>query len=254
MPVALAEKGAAPADPDLAPMAPAWEPPPVLLPPLAVLPAVLNPGTAVAQSGIDALLAWFEQERQIAPAASLAITSIGGGPGDAAQAAVTLARSYAGRGRRTIVIDACPGNSWFPVIGGAGSGPGLSDLVSGKADFTRVIARDQRSTAHILRFGGDNSIQGRNLIAERLGAVLAALGQSYDTVVIHCGEAVQETPALIRASGATIFLAPATRLADVTAAIAALRAAGYARVAHAVIGQTATPATAVNFPQFAATA
>ena len=125
--------------------------------------------------------------------------------------------------------------------------------MSGNADFTRVIARDSRSTAHILRYGGDTSSQGRTLIAERLGAVLAALGQSYDTVVIHCGEAIQETPAMIRPSGAAIFLAPATRIADVTSAIAALRGTGYARVAHAVIGQTASPAAA-GFPHIAVSA
>jgi polysaccharide biosynthesis transport protein len=219
-----------------------WQAPPVPQPALVMLPAVRGLDSMPSPEAVAAILAWFETEKQARPAASLAVTSLGGGPGDTSVAAVALARALAAMNRRVIVADLARNGSWLQQICGSAEGPGLSDLVTGAADFTKVINRDQRSAAHLLRFGTDRSDRAQGLVRERLAPVLSALAQAYDTVIVHLGEAAPETPSLVHECAAALLLAPATRLSDVTAALAGLRKKGFAAAQHVLIGPPAAEA------------
>jgi len=101
-----ATSGVAPVAPAIAHEAPAqvaqasWQPPPVTQPALAVLPAVLSPAALVATSSLEPVAAWFGAEIRKPVPPSLAVTSMGAGPGDAASAALALGRLYADRGKR----------------------------------------------------------------------------------------------------------------------------------------------------------
>jgi uncharacterized protein involved in exopolysaccharide biosynthesis/Mrp family chromosome partitioning ATPase len=216
-----------------------WQPPPVAPQPIAALPLVLSAGSTAPGTEVNRVITWFDDVRSGLASPSLAITSLGGGRGDAASLALACARVQAARGKRTVVVDLVGDNGWFMQISGAPAGPGLADLVIGAADFTKVIVRDRHSAAHVLRYGQDYSGRASAVLADRLKPVLQALGQSYDAVLVNCGEAAPATPSLIRACGATVFMAPSHRAADVASAIATLKATGYAAMAHVQI----TPAT-----------
>ena len=75
------------------------------------------------------------------------------------------------------------------MLFGLAAGPGFVDLLAGTTDFTKVIARDPLSNAHLLRFGLERNEEMVSLMDQRTDAVLSALGNIYDIVVIHCGEA-----------------------------------------------------------------
>jgi uncharacterized protein involved in exopolysaccharide biosynthesis/Mrp family chromosome partitioning ATPase len=220
----------------VAPPPAGWQPPPVPQPPLAVFPAATAPGAVPPLAAIDVTLAWFRQQLQGRAGGSLAIVSLGGNTADCPSAALALARSLAGRGSRVIVVDLAADGAPLQQASGAGDGPGIADLVTGGADFTKVISRDAQSAAHVLRYGHDFTLQARGLLPERFPPVLAALNQSYETVIVNLGEAAADTPQLLRMAQAALLLAPPTRLGDVTKALAALRSSGYAAVQHLLIG------------------
>jgi polysaccharide biosynthesis transport protein len=224
------------------------QPTPVPEPALAVLPAARNPHAGPAAGAVAPIVSWFMAETPAHGAASLAITSLGGGPGDTSVAAVGLARALAARERRVIIVDLSGGGSWLQQLCGAADGPGLADLVTGAADFTKVIIRDSHSSVHLLRFGADHSDRARGQVRERLTAVLAALARSYETIVVHLGEAGAETPAMVRLCGAAVVLAPATRLSDVTVALAALRRSGFRAGRHVLIGPPSVEAASDAAP------
>ena len=226
----------------------AWQPPPVPPQPIAFLAAATAPDSLASSSGFARMVDWFEQQRAGLANPSLAISAFGGEQGEAASAAVAVARHLASRGKRVIVVDVSAANTGFAGAMGVEPGPGLTDLIVGVADFTRVIVRDQQSTAHVLRYGQTRNAQAATMLGERFKPVMQALAQAYETVIVHCGEAVAATPVLIRSCGATIFLAPAHRSPDVASAIAVLKATGYPTTAFVQIVQ---PAAAPSVSEFA---
>ena len=238
-----------PSQPQVAimPQAPAVEvplpvpaPAPVLTP-LATIPkapqqasqAVEN--TAVSEA-VSALLAWVISARNAKGASQFAITSVGGGQGDAALTSVALARSMARSRLRVLVADLSGDDSWLNSLCGVSQGPGLTDLLMGAADFTKVISRDTKSTAHIVRFGMDHSSQALELLNQQLSSMLAALTRSYEVIVINAGEAKQSTPVLLHMCHAAILLAPAPRLAEASAAVQTLLSTGLQAAGVALIG------------------
>ena len=199
--------------------------------PLALMDSA---GMAVAAK---AMSAWAMTAQRDVNAVCFAITSIGGGAGDTSLAAVALARAMAQLGRRVVIVDLSRVDSWLENLCAVAAGPGVADLVNGEAAFTKVIGRDAKSAVHLLRFGQDHSARAMALLDERIGSVLAALGNSYDAVIVHAGEATPETPALLRKCEAVLVLAPAMRLADATAAVKALSESGVHAVCHVLIGR-----------------
>ena len=158
---------------------------------------------------------WAVKLQRTAALRRLALTSIGGGAADSALAAVAIARAIAAKGARTVVVDLASEGSSIDTLFGLPSGPGFVDLLAGTTDFTKVIARDPLSNAHLLRFGLERNEAIMSLMDQRTDAVLSALGNIYDVVLIHTGEASSRATMLIVKCQAALLLAPDIRQDDV---------------------------------------
>lgn len=220
-------------EPEPAPIQPQ---PAVTLNPLAVLPARLSVAevteslsggqTAPARKLADsaALMAfWAAKARQTSASRRFGILSFGCSPGDTSAAAVAMARALSRTSKKTVIVDLCRAGSSLEALLGTAAGPGIADLVSGAAEFTKVMARDSRSPVHLLRYGQDRSEWAMGLIEQHIESVLLALENAYDMLIVHTGETVNETPGLIRRCHAALVLAPPNRGNDVAVAIDALR-------------------------------
>jgi hypothetical protein len=126
------------------------------------------------------------------------------------------------------VVDLTAGST-FDALFGLPMGPGLSDLVLGEADFTKVICRDPHSNAHVIRYGLKSSAQSQVAILEKIGSIISALASIYDIIFLHSGEASPTTPALVKDCKAAVLLAPASRQKDAAAAARVLETKGIGR-------------------------
>jgi polysaccharide biosynthesis transport protein len=156
---------------------------------------------------------------------TILFTSIGSKSPNAALAIVATARSIVAAKLKVIVVDVSPDSS-LEALFGLPLGPGLSDLVLGEADFTKVICRDPHSTTHIIRFGLKSGAQSKAALAEKLASILTALADIYDIVLVHAGEASPATPAHAKECKGAILLAPQTRKRDAAVAAKTLASKG----------------------------
>ena len=158
---------------------------------------------------------WALKLQRMAALRRLAITTLGGSVADSAMATVAIARAIAAKGARVVVIDLTSGGSGVDTLFGLTPGPGFVDLLAGTTDFTKVIARDPLSSAHLLRFGAERGEVTLPLMDQRTEAVLNALGNIHDIVMIHAGEASSRTTRLVGKCQAALILAPEFRQGDV---------------------------------------
>lgn len=230
---------------------PAWQPPPV--PPLPQhLAAIHGTGSAAeAIAVIDSpetamavrqLAAWIQAMRNPGGANRIGFTSIGGGSGDTSVASLAIARHFASAGKRVAVADLSRTGSLLEGLCEVPRGPGLAELVSGAADFTKVIGRDGKSTVHLLRYGIDRSPATSDLVLDRAESVLAALARAYELVIVNLGEAQHETPVLLHKCETALILAPVQRSGDVINAVQALLATGLHAAGHVLIDKATTQA------------
>ena len=173
---------------------------------------------------------WALKLQRMAALRRLAITSIGGGAADSSMATVAIARAIAAKGARVVVIDLAPDGSSVDTLFGLAAGPGFVDLLAGTTDFTKVIARDPLSNAHLLRFGMERNEATLSLMDQRTEAVLNALGNIYDVVMIHAGEASSRTTMLIVRCQAALILAPDLRQKEVAKTAKSLLVSGLTNV------------------------
>lgn len=178
------------------------------------------------QAASQQVAEWALKLQRMAALRRLAITSIGGGAADSSMATVAIARAIAAKGARVVVIDLAPEGSSIDTLFGLPPGPGFVDLLAGTTDFTKVIARDPLSTAHLLRFGVERNEATLSLMDQRTESVLSALGNIYDVVLIHAGEASSRTTILIVKCQAALLLAPALRQDDVAKTAKSLLVSG----------------------------
>jgi succinoglycan biosynthesis transport protein ExoP len=233
---------------------------PEVLDPLATLPHVASASEAAYEldapevaSAARVMADWCRKARQDNGIKRFAITSLGDSEGDGSLACVVLARALARRSR-VIVVDVARAGSLLEGLTGIASGPGILDLITGAAGFTKVIGRDAKSAAHLLRFGIDRSPEALARLDERLDTVLAALEPSYDAVIVHAGEVSDETPAVLHKCRGALVLAPAARFADATALVEGLLMSGLAAARHVLIGPPSTQAATAEPTPRAATA
>jgi uncharacterized protein involved in exopolysaccharide biosynthesis/Mrp family chromosome partitioning ATPase len=102
--------------------------------------------------------------------------------------AIALARTLA-ETSRVVLVDLAlraPNIAAFAIDR---AGPGVTDLVRGTASFGQIITRDRDSRVHIVAAGRIENDSGAILESERLQIALAALGQTYDHLVIDGGQA-----------------------------------------------------------------
>ncbi|MCB1378243.1 MAG: hypothetical protein KDK89_07745 [Alphaproteobacteria bacterium] len=238
----LASSPAAPSQPVQA----AWQPPPMppVITALSTLPRIISLTDAatamqsepIAKPARD-LVTWASTLARDGGIARIGLTSIGGTKGETSIAAIMLARGIAADGRRTVVADLASAGSWLESLCGVPKGPGLAELVAGRADFTKVIGRDAKSTVHLLRYGQDRSEQSLALILERAEAVFGALAQSYEAVIVNLGEAMPHTPVLLHKCQAALILAPDAKAEDAASAVQVLLATGLKAAGLVLIGQ-----------------
>ncbi|MBZ0261274.1 MAG: hypothetical protein K8F90_11820 [Hyphomicrobiales bacterium] len=173
---------------------------------------------------------WALKLQRMAALRRLAITGMGGGVGDSSMATVAIARAIAAKGARVVVIDLATEGSSIDMLFGLPAGPGFVDLLAGSTDFTKVIARDPLSNAHLLRFGMERNEAALSLMDQRTEAVLNALGNIYDVVIIHAGETSSRTTLLLIKCQAALLLAPRLRQGDVAKTAKSLLVSGLAEV------------------------
>lgn len=203
--------------------------------------------TAELQTATQDMARWLQDIRRDLDVRRVGLTSLGAGSADAPVAAVALARHIAITGRRVVLVDLARHASLVGGLCGVAAGPGVADLVSGNAEFTKVIARDNRSPIHVLRYGLDHSPRASSLLLDRIDSVLSALAQAYDLVLVNLGEAGEETPVYLHKCQAALLLAPASREAEAAAAAQTLTETGLPAARHVLIGSPAgQPLQAVN--------
>ncbi|WP_417423960.1 GumC family protein [Hoeflea sp.] len=102
--------------------------------------------------------------------------------------AVMLARTIAGEGLQTLLIDltgsACPTELMAESL----RLPGLTDLMCGEIAIADSIHPDRLSSAHIIPRGNANARRAMRAI-DRLPMVIDALTEAYDIVIVECGAA-----------------------------------------------------------------
>jgi len=217
------------------------------LPPLALVPAAGAAADTTSLSGAEWETAANEMANWIDGLAAgrtfqrIALTTLGSSAGDGSAAAVVLARTLAGHGRRVVLADLSRGGSWIEQLCGLPSGQGIVDLITGAAPFTKVLARDPKSSMHVLRFGTDHSHAALQQLESRVAHVLSALGQSYDAVIVYAGDMNTGAAPLLGASDVALILSPVVRFAEAAATAQNLGANGLS-VRQVLVGPSSAPA------------
>lgn len=98
--------------------------------------------------------------------------------------ATGLARAFAGFGLKTLVIDASASNGEFLTAFGIGAGFGLTEFLNGNVGFADAVVSDGASAAHVMTVGlaGADVLTGAT--RDRVGAMVEALRQAYDVVIV----------------------------------------------------------------------
>jgi uncharacterized protein involved in exopolysaccharide biosynthesis/Mrp family chromosome partitioning ATPase len=169
----------------------------------------------------------------------IAIVSVGTGSTVSAAATVAVARAVSSRGKRVMMLDLTPAEVGSHTLAGLASGPGLVDLLTGKADFTGIVARDTASSSHIVRFGMNTSPAAMAMLSGKLDQILQTLNGIYDVVFVNAGELSSSAQIMAGKVQAALLLAPAVRQQEVAMAVQALKASGMNAVEFVALVQGA---------------
>jgi polysaccharide biosynthesis transport protein len=157
---------------------------------------------------------------------NFSFTSLGSEGPDAAVAALSTARILAEGKKRVAIVDLSQHGGDLEMLAGLPAGTGLTDLVAGTADFTKIIIRDPQSTIHIIRKGLSRDSENDHRLAEKFDSVLTALDTIYDYVFVLVGDAYAAAPGLVKNCPAAFILATATRQRDAIIAAQILQTNG----------------------------
>ena len=131
---------------------------------------------------------------------------------DRAAVMANLARTFAQNGGKAIAVDADPDSDEMAEVFMAGTGLGLSDLLSGQAAFTDAVTRDPLSGLHILRQGGQATEMQGLFSSKRMDYLLDALDQAYDVVILNAAPMTEQSAHAIAAkAGGAVICAQATK-------------------------------------------
>jgi hypothetical protein len=146
-------------------------------------------GAPVLKS-LDAVLSQILPARQ--DAGSRALLVGGAAAIDATAEAISIARALVAAGDQVVLLDLAHGPHSISAALGLPRFPGLADLAAGRAQFEDVIGLDTETPLHVIaagnpRFAADDG-------NGRFAAILAALAETYDSVVLHADrEALRRT-------------------------------------------------------------
>jgi polysaccharide biosynthesis transport protein len=157
---------------------------------------------------------------------AFSFTSLGSEGPDAALLALSTARALSANKKRVAIIDISQHGGDVEMLAGLPGGVGLTDLVAGTADFTKIISRDPHSTLHLIRKGLSRDQDTAGRIAEKFESVITALNSIYDFVFVHVGEAYAAAPGLVKNCPAAFILSGAARQRDALAAAQILQTNG----------------------------
>jgi uncharacterized protein involved in exopolysaccharide biosynthesis/Mrp family chromosome partitioning ATPase len=126
--------------------------------------------------------------------------------GDEATAvSVTVARSLADAGLRTLFLDltwsGAPSSAMLEEEGRAG----ITDLLASRAQFADIIHGDLYSGCLVVPAGTVDPVEAMRA-ADRLPAILEAQDDAYDVVVIECGAADAQTIADVTAADSEVLI------------------------------------------------
>jgi hypothetical protein len=111
---------------------------------------------------------------------------------DATAEAISIARSLVAAGGQVVLLDLAHGPHSISAALGLPRFPGLADLAAGRAQFEDVIGLDAETPLHVIAAGNPRfaATDGNG----RFAAILAALTEAYDSVVLHADrEALRRT-------------------------------------------------------------
>ncbi len=157
---------------------------------------------------------------------AFSFTSLGSEGPDAALAALSAGRALSMNKKRVAIIDISQNGGDIEMLVGLPGGVGLTDLVAGTADFTKIISRDPHSTLHIIRKGLSRDQDTASRVAGKFESVITALSSIYDFVFVHVGEAYGAAPSLVKNCPAAFIFAGAVRQRDALAAAKILQKNG----------------------------
>jgi hypothetical protein len=139
---------------------------------------------------LDAVLSQILPARQDAGSRALLIG--GAAAIDATAEAISIARALVTAGDQVVLLDLAHGPHSISAALGLPRFPGLADLAAGRAQFEDVIGLDAETPLHVIpagnpRFAADDG-------NGRFAAILAALTEAYDSIVLHADrEALRRT-------------------------------------------------------------
>jgi len=211
-----------------------------IVPSLCVLPASHDLGSAVSHGyevigkpsqdyakAARALGSWATSVRQTLGVKRIAIAGLGVQVGlDTAAASAALARALVAQGAKPIVIEVAAARDTFAHIFGLGTQAGLTELLTGKAEFGAVIARDMASEAHVVSAGQETSALADLISGGRFVQALNALETVYDQILLDCGELMPATAPAINTAQAVLLLAPGEQAAEAGRKLHELRGNG----------------------------
>jgi uncharacterized protein involved in exopolysaccharide biosynthesis len=157
-------------------------------------------------------------------ARAIAVASVGAGH-EAAVTTLALAQALAGSGKKTILLDLDSRHALIPDLMELSYAPGLGELVSGQADFARVIQKDTASSLQIIRRGNAAAPLG-----QRMEGITRTLSGIYEAVIVYAGDAAPEALSHMRGCQAAVLISPAARLRNLGPAAQTLRSQGISTV------------------------
>ncbi len=157
---------------------------------------------------------------------NFSFTSLGSEGPDAAVAALSTARILSEGKKRVAIVDLSQQGGDLEMLAGLPAGTGLTDMVAGTADFTKIIIRDPHSTTHIIRKGHSRDTENEHRISVKFDSVLTALNTIYDFVFVLVGDAYAAAPSLVKNCPAAFILATAPRQRDAIMAAQILQSNG----------------------------
>ncbi len=146
-----------------------------------------------------------------------------------ALAALATARELSSRGEKVIVLELSPVLTGIEALAKLSAGPGLTELVDGKADFTKVVTRENSSNVHFIRLGSQPTPEKVRLLSGKLEHILTSLRTIYEHIILHTGEATMDSAAFVAAADLAVILSPPSRLTDARAAAVTLDEQGAAK-------------------------
>src|SRR5665213_210805 len=175
-----------------------------------------SPSTLTHQSA--KLAECFERFAQEHAMKTFVFATIGSHAPNAAMIALATARAIVAKGKRVMLVDLSPRPMSVENLLRLDSGPGIAELVAGKADFTKSVTRDPQSKLHFVRLGDVPDVAHEESIIGRLPAIITALRMVYDFVIFNVGEARPSVVEVLANADVTLLMAHEAHLVEVESA------------------------------------